>query len=106
MLRVMFTTSTISADSFHSNAGVPAVQGKSILLSGSVEFLMSPGNSAAAVFSCADLRLTVVLRICLLTMCHVNTDEPDVPPASTFTILWTSPTRRGIARAGSTVNIE
>lgn len=98
MLRVKFTASTMYTASFYFIFAVPAARGKWFLLSVSVA---GPGNSAAAVHSCADLLPTVVVRISLLTVYHVCTYEPVVSSVTTATMLWTGIIRSGVAFNGS-----
>lgn len=105
-MRVMFTVSTISATSSHVMISFPAFWGNSILLSVSVEFLTVPRNSAANVLSYADLRLTVVMRICLLTVCHICTDGFETPVAATVVLIRTRHAGSGIASAGSEAGVR
>lgn len=53
-----------------------------------VGFLIGPDNSAVVVPSCTVPRPTVVVCICLFTVCLVCTGVFGTPVAATFFILW------------------
>lgn len=93
----------MSAASPRLIAGTPAAQGRSILLSASVLFLTGPGNSATDVFSCANPHLSVILRIHLLTVCHICTGMHDAPVAAAATMLCTKRAVGGVILALSNV---
>lgn len=76
---VWFTVSTLAAASLRLIGGVSVTQGKAIPLSTSVEFLTGPENSATVVLYCADHRLTVIVRILLLTVYHIYTGVFSAP---------------------------
>lgn len=78
--------STMSAVSFRPIFGVLAAQGNSILLSALVGFLNGLVNSDT-VLSCVNLSPTVVIHICLLTICHICTHGSNVPVAANIAIL-------------------
>lgn len=96
----------MSAFFFGPIARVPAAQRNSIFLSVLVGFLTGPGNTAASVFCCADPCQTLVVRIRLLTMCHVCTNKPDISAAATVAILWAELTGRGVAFAGGGAGVR
>lgn len=83
VLTAVFTASTMSTASFHYFAGVSVIRQKRILLSPSVGFLKDPEFSAAVVLSYTVSRLTVVVRIPLLTGCHVCVSVFDSSAATT-----------------------
>lgn len=95
----------MSGASLHCIAGFLLVRGKSILLSTSVGFPTGHVNSAAAVLSCADCHLTVVLRISLLTVYHVYTGEPDTFATATVAMPCTRRTWRGVTLADTKTSV-
>lgn len=80
--------SIISSVSCHSFSGIANTLGQSIFQSSLVGFQTSSKNSAAAVLSFANPRHTVVVRICMLTICYICTNMFDVLVAATVNILW------------------
>lgn len=106
MLKGVFTVSTMTFASFCLILGIPTARRKNILLSKLVEFLTGFENVLAPVLSCANRRPTVVVRICLLTMCHVCTCEADTPAATTVVMLWTARTGKGVILADCNTDVE
>lgn len=77
----------MSAASLHLISGAPVAQGNNIPLSPLVGLLTGPGNSAPAILSCVDLRLTVVVHIRLLSTYHNCTGIFDAPVATAAAML-------------------
>lgn len=99
VLTIVFTTSNVSAASFHLISGVPVTQGKSMYLSASVEFLTGSGNTPAAVLSQADPRLAVAVLIRLCTVCFISTRSPDILNIANVAMLWKGLVGRGVVAA-------
>lgn len=87
-VRAWFTIITISAASLHHFASIYVVRWRGSFLSTLVWFITGPGNSAAAILSCAFLRPVIVVFICLLTVCHVHTNFFDAHPTAPIVMLW------------------
>lgn len=98
----MFTTTTMFVGSFRLIAGAPVSRGKRIFLSVLGGFLTGPENFDAAVLSSPNHYRTLVVRIYLLTVCHVCTGMLDAPVPVAAAMLWA---RVGIIFNGSLASI-
>lgn len=95
VLRTVITAHTISATFPWLPAGAQAYRGRRILLAIPVGFITSPWVPATTVLSCALPRLTVVVRILLLTVYYNCTATLDPLVAATFPMLGGGRLARG-----------